>query len=484
MTARFFLFLYFFTSAFTQLKAQCGSAIAVFPYRQDFEAGNGGWFSGGTGSSWAWGTISKPVILAAASGTKGWTTGGLTGSSYTNGEASWIQSPCFDFTNLKYPYVSMNIFWETEQQFDGASFQYSLDNGSTWFTVGAAGETDCLSENWYNQDPVTYLSALTSTKQGWSGNSKPAGGSCKGGNGSNAWVKAAHTIPSLGGIKSVVFRFLFGAGTICNNYDGFAFDDLLIEEAPLNNASFTYNCINKNTVEFANTSTLCPSVFSWNFGDPASGSQNTSSAEDPTHIFTAPGEYTVTLTVSSPGNGSSVITNKLSIASLSTAILTPANCVNNDGGSATVNVVGAAGPFTYLWNTVPVQTNATATNLKAGTYAVTVSGAGMCSVDTSVLIPTDLSCIGVFFPTAFTPDGNGVNDLFGALGSLTAISNYHLRIYNRWGKLVFYTENPFAKWDGRVNGKTADGNLFVWKADFSLANNKQEMRQGTVLLMR
>jgi len=481
MIARLFFFLFFFSTAFSQLKAQC---VSAFPYAQNFETNNGGWFSGGTGSSWAWGIVSKPVILAAAGGTNCWTTGGLTGASYTNGEASWVQSPCFDFTNLKYPYVSMNIFWETEQQFDGASLQYSLDNGTTWFSVGTAGETDCLSKNWYNQDPITYLSALTSTRQGWSGNSKPAGGSCKGGNGSNGWVKAAHTIPSLGGMKSVIFRFLFGAGTICNNYDGFAFDDLLIEEAPLNNASFTFNCINKNTVEFTNTSTPCPSVFSWDFGDPASGSQNTSSAEDPIHIFSAPGEYTVTLTAGSPGNGSSTVTNKLSIASLTTTVLTPASCVNNDGGSAIVNVAGAPGPFTYLWNTVPVQTNATAANLKAGVYSVIVSGTGMCSVDTTVLIPTDLSCIGVFFPSAFTPNGDQVNDLFGALGSITAISNYHLRVYDRWGKLVFYTDNPFVKWNGLVNGKTADGNLFVWKADFSLANNPQEIRQGTVLLLR
>lgn len=484
MTARFFLVVYFFSVTLTQLKAQCPSAITTFPYHQDFELNNGGWVSGGTGSSWAWGVVAKPVILAAAAGTHCWTTGGLTGSFYTNNEASWIQSPCFDFTNLKHPYISMHIFWETEQQFDGASFQYSPDNGITWFTVGAAGETDCLSENWYNQDPVTYLSALTSAKQGWSGNSKPAGGSCKGGKGSNGWVKAAHTIPSLGGIKSVIFRFLFAAGSICNNYDGFAVDELRIEEAPLNNASFAFSCINKNTVAFTNTSTPCPSVFSWDFGDPASGSQNTSSVKDPTHVFSAPGEYTVTLTAGSPGNGNSAITHQLSIASLSVTVLTPAGCVNNDGGSATVNVTGAAGPFSYVWNTVPVQTTAAATNLKAGTYSVAVSALNMCSVDTTVLIPTDLSCIGIFFPTVFTPNGDQLNDLFGAMGSLTAVSRFQLRIYDRWGKLVFYTEDPFAKWNGQVNGKAADGNIFVWKAGFSLLNKPMGTKQGTVLLLR
>jgi hypothetical protein len=57
-----------------------------------FEASDGGWISGGAGNDWAWGTPSKPVISAAGGGTKCWIVGGLTGSSYTNAEASWLQN--------------------------------------------------------------------------------------------------------------------------------------------------------------------------------------------------------------------------------------------------------------------------------------------------------------------------------------------------------------------------------------------------------
>ncbi|HEY6064053.1 MAG TPA: hypothetical protein VIV35_10620 [Chitinophagaceae bacterium] len=71
-----------------EIKAQCGSGISIFPYNEGFEASDGGWVSGGVGNDWAWGTPNKPVISAAGSGTKCWIVGGLTGSSYTNAEAS------------------------------------------------------------------------------------------------------------------------------------------------------------------------------------------------------------------------------------------------------------------------------------------------------------------------------------------------------------------------------------------------------------
>jgi hypothetical protein len=118
--------------------AQCSSAIASFPYSEGFELNNGGWTSGGTvGNDWAWGTPNKPVISGAATGAKCWIVGGLTTSSYNSGERSWLQSPCFNFSSLTYPYISFKVFWETENTYDGASLQYSTNNGATWNTVGA-----------------------------------------------------------------------------------------------------------------------------------------------------------------------------------------------------------------------------------------------------------------------------------------------------------------------------------------------------------
>jgi gliding motility-associated-like protein len=639
------VFIFSFAMMFCFLQkanAQCTTPINIFPYTEGFEATNGGFTTGGTASDWAWGTPNKPVITGAANGsTKCWIVGGLTGSAYNNGERSWLQSPCFDFTAVQHPYISFSVFWETEQKFDGAGFQYSTNLGVTWTNVGSVSDpANCLNSNWFNFSPVQFLNTLTTVRDGWSGNIQPNNGGCLGGNGSGQWVNAQHTMPSLAGVPNVIFRFIFGAGTTCNNYDGFAVDDIEIGEAPPNNASFTYTCINSNTVMFNNTSDLCPAS-SWDFGDPASGANNTSTQTNPTHTFSGPGSYMVILTVTGPDNAPSVSPPQIiNILGFSTSVISNNNCAGDNNGSATVinitpvsaapffyswntvpvqntqivsglatgtytvtvsalnscnttataiitaptplahaptiiqpgcgqatgtatvNETGGTGPytyawspsggngptasglipgnytvtvtdskgcidnvpvviaiaampaisiinkkdatcfgdkdgsatalanggnppFTYSWNTVPVQNNATAINLAAGIYTVTATdNTGGCIISTSVQInePAPGSCGDVYFPNAFTPNGDATNPNFGVLGNVAAVSNYLLLIYNRYGELVFYTHDPLKRWDGFYKGKQLSGS-YVWAATFTFKGNKREER-GSVMIIR
>ncbi len=368
----------------TQSIAQCTSPISNFPYLQDFEANNGGWVAGGNFSDWAWGKPNKTVITSALS-SKCWITGGLTGNLYNVNELSWVQSPCFDFTNNQYPYLKFKVFWETEKKFDGALLQYSINGGTTWATLGSVADAvDCLNGNWYNYTPVTYLTPPTGGANGWSGSvANPTG--CPSTSGSGGWVTAQHTFPILAGKPSVIFRFLFGAGSICNNFNGFAFDDFFVDVAPPNAANFTYTCTNSNTVSFTNTSTLCPTL-SWNFGDPTSGANNTSTAQTPSHTYATPGTYTVTLNAVGNGNAPSTITKNITILGVNASVVTPLNCSGNAIGSVTTTVTGSAGPFTYSWNTSPIQQTQTATNLAAGTYIVSVSAANTCTNTASVTL--------------------------------------------------------------------------------------------------
>lgn len=467
------------------IKAQCGTPISSFPYTESFESSDGGWTTGGVGDDWAWGTPAKLTINSAGDGAKCWITGGLTGGSYTDGEASWLQSPCFDFTSLDYPFVSFKLNWETEQQFDGGSFQYSIDNGNSWITLGTANYSDCLQKNWFNQNPITYLSPLTTERRGWSGNIQSSAGSCRGGNGSNGWVTASTIAPALANRSSVTFRFLFGAGTICNDYDGFAVDDIYIGNAPPNVAGFSYTCIANNTVNFKNESALCPTGFQWDFGDPASGTNNISTQANPSHNFSGPGTYTVSLTVSGPGNAPSTISKTVRIINASVTMLQMVDCETNTGGILTVSVEGTTDPLNLLWNTVPAQTTSTISNLAEGLYSVAISGADVCPVTITGKAEKDISCIGVFFPSGFTPNGDGKNDGFGPLGSLSSLSDYKFSIYNRWGERIFFSTNPTQKWDGSVKGLQTDGNVFVWQAEYKLPGQTQKVfTKGTVVLIR
>ena len=91
---------------------------------------------------------------------------------------------------------------------------------------------------------------------------------------------------------------------------------------------------------------------------------------------------------------------------------------------------------------------------------------------------------GIFFPSGFTPNGDGKNDSFGPTGGLGVIRNYQFSIYNRWGERVFYSTNPFEKWNGMSKGIKADGNSFAWYAEFTLPGKPKESRKGIVTLIR
>lgn len=365
------------------LRSQC---IATFPYHETFESGPGMWFAGGTNSDWVWGTPNKPVITGAAEGTKCWNAGGLTGPFYNLAERGWVQSPCFDFTGLAHPYIHFKIFWESELKFDGGNLQYSIDNGNTWNNVGAVNDpTDCFNANWYNYSPVNFLTTLATVRDGWSGNIQPTVGPCLGGSGSITWVEAKHCMPYLAGVPKVIFRFTFGAGTTCNNFDGMAFDDLYIEETPAIGADFNSLCIGPNTYSFTDQSTNCPETWNWNFGDPASGAANTTMLIQPTHTFSGPGIYTVTMTANSACSGPSTVTHTVQVNGVS-ATANAASCFGGADGSATATVNPAGGNPGYAWSSSPVQNTASATNLPAGTYTVTVTETGVCPVTASVTI--------------------------------------------------------------------------------------------------
>ena len=385
LLCRLFLLTSFLLEGFTA-SAQCSAPISVFPYQEDFENSEGGWISGGIANDWAWGTPNKPTINTAGSGSRCWITGGLTGSFYSLGQRSFVESPCFDFTLLPHPYIQFKIWWESERQYDGANFQYSLNNGANWINVGAANaSTDCLNEYWYNTGSITNLANLANPRQGWSGNIKPTMGNCQGGDGSNGWVIAKHCMPDLAGKPNVRFRFTFGTGTTCNDYDGVAFDDVIIENAPSIATNFSNVCTGNNSLVFTDLSTNCPDSWNWNFGDPASGTSNGSTLQNPSHTFSGPGLYTVSLQASSSCSGASRVSFPIEILGLNTSIVLP-SCVGGKDGTATAALQTGAGSPNFEWSTVPPQFGPTATHLSAGMYSVSASGAGICPVSSSVTL--------------------------------------------------------------------------------------------------
>ncbi len=88
----------------------------------------------------------------------------------------------------------------------------------------------------------------------------------------------------------------------------------------------------------------------------------------------------------------------------------------------------------------------------------------------------------LFIPGAFTPNGDDVNDVLEVEG--TFVSALKLHIYNRWGKLLFYSEDRNSGWDGKIGQKNAPSGTYVYSLDFTDEQGKKFSKRGTFVLIR
>jgi gliding motility-associated-like protein len=87
-------------------------------------------------------------------------------------------------------------------------------------------------------------------------------------------------------------------------------------------------------------------------------------------------------------------------------------------------------------------------------------------------------------PSAFTPNGDGRNDLFRVPPSLS-IKITAFAVYDRWGARVFYTTDSGAGWDGTLGGQPQPSGTYVWMIEYSdLLTHKTAQGKGTVVLIR
>ncbi len=144
---------------------------------------------------------------------------------------------------------------------------------------------------------------------------------------------------------------------------------------------------------------------------------------------------------------------------------------------------GGSGITDYLWSTGSresfIVVNA------EGIYTVTATNS--CGTDSDDITVKMLPCSDdLYFPSAFTPNGNGRNDQFRpGYFTGTGITDYELRIYNRWGELIFVSTSLNKGWDGTYKGKLQQNSVFVWYARYKKTTGKSFIhKKGTVALIK
>lgn len=144
----------------------------------------------------------------------------------------------------------------------------------------------------------------------------------------------------------------------------------------------------------------------------------------------------------------------------------------------------------YLWDfgdgTTSTQSSPFHVYADTGTYYVTLTvtdSAGVC-VDERTHGPFVVVEDGsLFMPDAFSPNGDGFNDLLSIGGAL--IVDFELRIFNRWGQEVFSTQTPSDAWDGRTkSGKLAPEGVYVYALTATIPGENPIRQKGTITLLR
>jgi gliding motility-associated-like protein len=137
---------------------------------------------------------------------------------------------------------------------------------------------------------------------------------------------------------------------------------------------------------------------------------------------------------------------------------------------------------TYVWQDGSTDFNYIVT--ESGTYSVTVTNE--CGQDEDRTTINYYDCFTIYVPTAFSPNGDGKNDIF-LPKSAQEFTDYNLTIFDRWGSLVFETNDINQGWDGKQGVTDADGEVYIWKISYISAFDENLQRReelGQVVLIR
>lgn len=250
-------------------------------------------------------------------------------------------------------------------------------------------------------------------------------------------------------------------------------------------------CIPIHVTYTANTTGAIASCL-WNFGDGSTSTQ----CGDISHTYSAQGCYTVSYSVATAEGCANEITKNDYICSYPnpTADFTPTpNILTTlDWESEMINE--SSGAVSYLWDfgdESPTSTEVSPTHEfptnYGGDYLVTLiaySEDGCADTISQLVVVNEV--ILYYVPNAFTPDNDDFNEVFKPVFSQGYDPyNYNMLIFNRWGEVLFESNDAEFGWDGTYGGKIVEDGTYVWKITYKVKDiDKRHIISGHVTLIR
>lgn len=270
---------------------------------------------------------------------------------------------------------------------------------------------------------------------------------------------------------------------------------LIIQPAPIANfiATDTTGCKNHCANFFdASIAGLSPiTTWQWNFGDG-----NSANTQNTSNCYASSGYYTVTLIVTNAVGCSDTISkiNLINIFPTPTADFSYApQYITSLYSLVDFTDQSSSDAVTWQWN-FGDPLDSIGSTLQNPSYDYPAAGnycIQLIVMNNYKCYDTTTKCIDIipeftfYIPNAFTPgDSEGLNDTFNGVG--TNIKTYNMWIYDRWGNMIFYTDDLNKGWDGRANGgkDIAQIDVYVYKVVlYDFGDNKHTYR-GTVTIVR
>lgn len=258
---------------------------------------------------------------------------------------------------------------------------------------------------------------------------------------------------------------------------------------------------NGTTFSLASSASILSQI--WSFGDPSSGIANSSTSSTPTHNFSAPGVYTVSVTATA---SCGVFTAFYTATIVNCPVNCQANILLNDscsGGNSTFRISANDIVNSVAWNFGDPASGAanTSNSISAnhkfeqpGSYNVTAVVNLACGIRNVSANITIINCIkelescSTILPTGFTPNGDGQNDIFYVRSEdLAAVTTF--RIYNRWGQLLFERNGGTPNdesigWDGKYQGQICAPDIYMYYLEGKCTSGKNFFAKGDLMIIR
>ena len=225
-------------------------------------------------------------------------------------------------------------------------------------------------------------------------------------------------------------------------------------------------------------------IVNWNWDFGGAVEPTTSTEQNPFVCFNTPGEFNIQLTVENLNGTTSSVSNTITVNDFPD-LTVQLDTIIELGGTA--NLIGSStSSGVYYWtpendvycSACPITT---AQPEDSTTFHLLFIDQNGCSAEGDVLVLVNF-VEGIGVPTAFSPNGDGSNDVLFVKGY--SIEKIDFSIYNRYGELVFKSTDQNIGWDGTFKNRDENPGVFTWVLHYNLSTGKSGMLKGNTTLIR